>query len=98
MMADQLSDKARELLTAALAADGRRKGLIVMTELRGNGVILLAGNDEQRLFGEDANPVWQSRYELLDRNLVVEFTVDGSPAGLMVTPLGCLAAGWTAGG
>ena len=34
MPINQLSDKARELLTTALAGEGRSKGLIVMTELR----------------------------------------------------------------
>ena len=96
MPINQLSDKARELLTTALAGEGRSKGLIVMTELRG-GMNLLTGDVEQPLFGEEANPVWQARYELLDRNLVVEFTMQSLPAGLMVTPLGCLAAGWTSG-
>ena len=97
-MTDGLSDSALNLLATALAGEGRRKGLIVLTELRGGGIALLTGNEDGRIFGDEANAVWQARYELLDMHFIVEMAVDGQPAGYMVTPLGCLASGWQTGG
>ena len=94
MMADQLSDKARELLTAALAADGRRKGLISLSPAMGAGERLVIGNHYEMLFGDDIAPAQQAFYELADTGLIGEVAT----GGFMVTPLGCLTAGWTAGG
>ena len=42
MTIDQLSDKARELLTSSLAGEGRLKGWIALTQtLGGGGYVLL---------------------------------------------------------
>ncbi|MYC33392.1 MAG: hypothetical protein F4X64_09475 [Chloroflexi bacterium] len=90
---DQLSDKAQELLTAALAVDGPAKGLISLSPAMGAGERLVVGNQYEVLFGDDAVQAQMAFYELADRRLIVEVTT----GGYMVSPLGCQAAGWNSG-
>ena len=89
---DQLSDKAQELMTAALAADGRAKGLITLTNAFGGAHHITAGNHHEMLFGDDATQAQMAIYDLADLYLIVQ-----TAGGYVVTPLGCQAAGWNAG-
>ena len=87
---DQLSDKAQEPLTTALAADGRAKGLITLSRALGGAHHLTAGDHYEVLFGDDATQAQMAVYDLADLCLIVE-TADG----YVVTPMGCQAAGWS---
>ena len=93
MMADQLSDKAQEFLASALAIDGRAKGLISLSPAMAAGERLVIGHPSAMLFGDDLAQAQQAFYELADTGLIVEVAT----GGFMVTPLGCLAAGWSGG-
>ena len=89
---DKLSDKAQELLTSALAVDGRAKGLITLSHALGGAHHLTAGNHYEVLFGDDATQAQMAIYDLADLYLIVE-----TAGGYVVTPLGCQVAGWNAG-
>ena len=82
---DQLSDKAQELMTTALAADGRAKGLITLTPALGGAHHITAGDHYEVLFGDDATQAQMAIYDLVDLGLINETAA----CGYMVTPLGC---------
>jgi hypothetical protein len=93
MTIDQISDEARELLTRALAVDGRAKGLISLSPAMGAGERLVIGNQYEMLYGDDIAQAQQAFFELADTSLIAQVAT----GGYMVTPLGCLAAGWSSG-
>ena len=91
MTVDQLSDKARELLTTALSADGHSKGLIALSLTVGGGGWAIAGDRQERVYGDSLADVQRAIDDLHDNYLIVQ-TATG---GYIVTPLGCQVAGWT---
>ena len=93
MMTYQLSDKAQELLTTALAGDGRLKGWIALTPTLGGGGYATAGCNEERVYGNGLADVQRAIDELNDGHLIIQ----SKTGGFIVTPLGCLAAGWSGG-
>ena len=86
---DDLSPNARNLLNTALDGQGRAKGLLVTNEPLGGALIVAAGDSQWRLYGDDKTKELMGFHELLDHRLIVEFSIEGVPAGYMVTPLGC---------
>lgn len=89
IMFDQLSDRAQALLTAALAAEGRAKGLISLSPAMGAGERLVIGNHYEMLFGDDVATAQMAFHELADHGLIVEVAT----GGYIVSPLGCQLAG-----
>lgn len=87
-----MSDPARELLVTALQPSGLSKGLLVMGDAIG-GITHIRAGDQEWTFGRgEGSEYVQAFYELLDFRLIIETVIDGSPAGYIVTPLGCDAA------
>ena len=86
---DDLSPKARYLLTTALEGHGRSKGLIIMQDAIGGVLHMVAGESQWRVFADGASEQQTAFYELLDNRLIVQFSIENVPAGYMVTPLGC---------
>ena len=89
-MANQISDRAKELLTGALAVDGPAKGMLSLSPAMGAGERLIIGNHYQMLYGDEIVHAQMAFHELADLWLIVEL----APGGYMVTPLGCQAASW----
>ena len=91
MTIDQLSDKAKQLLTTALVGEGRMKGWIALTRTLGGGGYVTAGRSEERVYGSELEDVQRAIDELHDNQLIIQ----APTGGFIVTPQGCLAAGWT---
>ena len=88
-----LSSTAQSILTAALSSEGREKGLVTSNPSHGGGIRVTAGvsarpGNGSAAYGEDAALLKQAINVLVDERLMVPFTLNGVPAGFMVTPLG----------
>ena len=68
---NQLSDKARELLTTALAGGGRSKGLIVLTQTLSGGGYVIAGDSQREVYGNELADAQRAIDELHDYDLVL---------------------------
>ncbi len=82
---DQISNRAKELLTDALAVDGPVKGMLSLSPAMGGGERLVIGNHYQMLYGDDIAATQMAFYELADLRLIDQIAT----GGYMVTPLGC---------
>ena len=51
--------------------------------------VAAGGTEYPAVRGDHANKPWAAFYELLDNHLIVKFSIEGAPAGYIVTPLGC---------
>ena len=89
-MVNQISDRAKELLTDALAVDGPAKGMLSLSPAMGAGERLIIGNHHQMLYGDDIVSAQMAFHDLADLGLIVQLAT----SGYIVTPLGCQAVGW----
>ncbi len=90
---DDLSQKARAMLTRALDGQDREKGLIIM-QYRLGGVLhsVIIGGQQSGAYGDDVIEYQKAFYELVDHHLIIQTMIEGTPSGYMVTPLGCEVA------
>ena len=90
---DDLSQKARAMLTQALDGQDCKKGLIILQYALG-GVLrfVIIGDQQSEPYGDDVTEYQRAFYELLDHHLIIQTMIEGIPSGYMVTPLGCEVA------
>ena len=82
---DQLSGRARELLTTALAGEGRSKGMIALNQTLGGGGYVIVGDSQERVYGDSLAASQQAIDDLCDAYLIVQMAT----GDYIVTPLGC---------
>ena len=86
---DSLSERARTLLSAALAPSGISIGVLVNGHATGSVRVVRAGDDGWTFDGAEAGDCDRAFDELLSYRLIVATMHEGQPSGYMVTPLGC---------
>ena len=86
----ELSDKAKEMLTTALAGDGLLKGLIVAVATDRYRLVKV-GNGIDQPSADELVAVQVLIDELAANHMITRWDA----GAYMVTPLGCLTAGWS---